>query len=214
MSNYYIMVVLSLKKSPEDSRDYHFVNFKVSNQKYPNTLDFRSVLKPIRNQGQQGTCAAQAAACMKEYQEKIDHDFNGYMSPQFVYNFRDYWNNGVQDGEDSKEDYGMNCRDIMKILSKNGICPENLYKYGTIEQCDAISERVKSLALKYKIKGYARIFTIDELKISLYNNGPCMVAFPVYHTGINMWKPDPFNTSITGGHAMTVVGYNKEGFIT
>ena len=207
------MDLLSLQKSPEDLRDYHFINFQSSNQTYPETLDLRKYLPPIRNQGTQGTCAAQVAACMKEYQEKINHNFNGYMSPQFVYNFRDYWNNNIQDGEDKNEDYGMNCRNIMKILLKNGICPENYYRYGTIEYSDAISESVIQLGLKYRIRAYARIFTIKELKISLYKNGPCLIAFPVYHSGMNMWKSMPNHLTIRGGHAMAAVGYNKDGFI-
>ena len=43
---------------------------------YPESLDLTCDLPPIRNQGEQGTCAAQTAACMKEYQEKNAHKMN------------------------------------------------------------------------------------------------------------------------------------------
>ena len=68
-------------------------------------------------------------------------------------------------------------------------------------------------ALKHKIKNFARVETIDSLKYSLYQNGPCLIAFPVFNYGMEMWKPEFENQSTSGGHAMTVVGYTDDSFI-
>ena len=73
--------------------------------------------------------------------------------------------------------------------------------------------KVVHKAYKYRIKSYAQIHTIDELKHSLFVNGPCMIAFPVYHMEDDMWKPRDMQDIFLGGHAMTVVGYNNIGFI-
>ena len=200
--------MFSLKKSPNDSRDWKFTT---TSPELPEKLDLRDELMPVREQGPQGTCAAQTAACMKEYQERMESGFDEYMSPQFIYNNRPYWNNEVQDGEDENEDYGMTCRNIMKILSKIGVCPEKMYPYGIIEYAREIKDEVKEEAKKNCIQGYAQIETIDELKNSLYENGPCMIAFPVYHMGEDMWNSR--GGEFLGGHAMTIVGYDEIGFI-
>ena len=64
----------------------------------------------------------------------------------------------------------------------------------------------------YTIKEYYRVNTIDELKNALYQSGPCYISFPVYDTRPEFWRPKG-NEPLRGGHALAVVGYNKEGFI-
>ena len=202
--------ILNVKQSPFDGRDYIYSSS--DNIELPKVLDYRKDLMPVRNQGSQGTCYAQSAACMKEWQEKKDYGFNEYFSPQFFYNNRDYWNNTIQDGKDENEDYGMTGRDVMKILKTVGICKETDYPYGLLEKASDISDTIKSSAKQHCIKKYARITDLENLKKSLYCNGPCLIAFPVYNHGSEMWKPKN-DEKMSGGHAMTVVGYNEEGFI-
>jgi len=187
--------------SPEDSRDWNAATiYKKSN--LGDTLDLRELLPPVRNQGIQGTCAAQTAACMKEWQEKKDYNFKGYMSPQFIYNNREN-----QDSE------GMFGRDVMRILSKIGSIRDAIYEYGKIEPLSEISEHYYEKAKMHKIKNYARIYDIDNLKKALNINGPCYIAFPVYNMGSRMWYRESPESPMQGGHAMTVVGYTSEGFI-
>ena len=87
---------------------------------FPTDLDLRPNLQPIRNQGSQGTCAAQTAACCKEWQEKKDIGLNEHFSPQFIYNHRV-----------NKTTEGMYGRDVMKILHKTGASIEKDFPYGT-----------------------------------------------------------------------------------
>ena len=68
-------------------------------------------------------------------------------------------------------------------------------------------------AKQFTINSYARIENINDLKRSLAHNGPCLIAFPVYNYGEEMWLPSKPRQAMRGGHAMTVVGYNKESFI-
>jgi hypothetical protein len=68
-------------------------------------------------------------------------------------------------------------------------------------------------AAAYKIASYARIRTIEGLKESLYMNGPCLIAGPVYHAGQDMWKKKEPDQRLNGGHAMAVVGYTEDAFI-
>ena len=187
--------------SPPDERDWNAGNIYKKNIINP-ILDLRDDLPPIRDQGNQGTCAAQTATCMKEWQEKQDYNFTEYMSPQFIYNNRV-----------NQQTEGMYGRDVMRILSKIGSIEETIYRYGKIESVNSINKELYTRALSHKIKNYARINDIDNLKKALSINGPCYIAFPAYNSGVKMWKKTETDTEEVGGHAMTVVGYNNEGFI-
>lgn len=190
----------NLQKSPTDPRDFMLESVYPDNVKLPEVWDLRPQMRPIRDQGQQGTCSAQTAAAMKEWEENIDVKFSDYMSPQFVYNLRP-----------NQESSGMFPRDTMDILYKVGIVPENDYKYGTFS---TIPDTLKVKAGKYKIQGYAQINTIDSLKKALFANGPCYIAFPVYNPeNMQFWKPESTGQQMLGGHAVCVAGYLKDAFI-
>lgn len=199
---------LNLTLSPQDNRDFVFKTKDMSYSiNYPEELDLRDELMPIRDQGSQGTCYAQSAACMKEWHEKHNYGFNEYFSPQFFYNLRP---NNYDDNLNNDE--GMFGRDVMRLLKNYGICSEKMYPYGLIEHKDEIPENIYTEAKFNVIKAYARVNTIEDLKMSLYLNGPALVGFPVYNYTGQMWKRRG-NESFKGGHAMTIVGYNNEGFL-
>ena len=172
-------VILNVVQSPEDGRDWVYS----SSSEIKNILDYRNDLHPIRNQGNQGTCYAQSAACMKEWQEKKDYGLDEYLSPQFFYNNRDNWYD-----EDKNNDEGMFGRNVMKLLKEIGICTENEYPYGLIQRKGKINEGCFLKANNHKISAYARINTLYGLKQSLCNNGPCLIAFPVYNYSTQLWK--------------------------
>ena len=200
---------LNLIPSPNDNRDFIFKRENIVSKEvtYPKELDLGKELMPVRNQGTQGTCYAQSASCMKEWQEKQNDDFNEYFSPQFFYNLR-----SNKYDNDNNNDEGMFGRDVMKLLKTYGICSEKMYPYGLIEHKDNISEEIYNAAKINIIQAYAKINTIDDLKMSLYLNGPALVGFPVYNYTGQMWKKRN-NETFKGGHAMTIVGYNEEGFL-
>jgi hypothetical protein len=189
--------ICAVEKSPEDSRDWK-AEILLPNMPTPKTVDLRRYLPPVRDQGFQGSCVAQAAACMKEWQEHIEIDFKEHMSPQYIYNQRP-----------NKPQEGMNPRDLMKILRKDGVCPESDYPYGSFTN---IPEWVHKVARNFRIKGYARIETIEELKTALNVNGVCILSLPVYNFLPRFWEKRLADAPY-GGHAVAVVGYNKDGFL-
>ena len=202
--------LLPVKKSKIDKRDFIWENYANITKTLPKECNHIDELLPIRDQGSQGTCFAQSAACMKEWQEKKDYGLNDYLSPQFFYNQRDYWNNGAKNGDGVWEDYGMESRDVMRILKNIGICLEKDYPYGIVEKANEIPAKIYESAKKHCIKSYARIDTLEGLKRSLYQNGPCLIAFPIYNYDMEMWKKQDENSTFLGGHAMVVVGYDDK----
>jgi len=186
----------NLKRSPINAKDVMLENIYPQEVSLPSEWDMRPQLRPVRDQGTQGTCAAQTAAEMKEWEENVDLQFKDYMSPQFIYNLRP-----------NVGDEGMNPRDTLDILLNIGIVPEKDYPYNTFTP---ISNDLKSKAANYKIQGYAQINTIDSLKKALFANGPCFIAFPVYNPEqMEFWKPAFAGQQMLGGHAVSVVGYLK-----
>lgn len=167
----------------------------------PEELDLRTELLPVRDQGSQGSCVAQTAACIKEWQERKDIDLRSYMAPQFVYDLRSNYPNE-----------GMYLNNAMHILKNYGSCYEQIYPYGNPIKREDIPQECFEIAKNYKIKEYARVTTIDGLKTALYKNGPCMICFGVYNYGGRMWKPKQGESS-RGGHCVSVVGYTSSGFI-
>lgn len=198
--------VFNLQPSPKDDRDFLLESIYPYSVALPATLDLRNGMPSVRDQGQYGTCSAQTAAAMKEWQERVDVNFKSYMSPQFIYNLRE--NYGTE---------GMTPRDTMKILYHVGIVPEKDYPYASsFENLDpsALKPTLAETAAKYRISGYANIGTMDSLKKALLANGPCYIAFSVYNPEKReFWKPDFPNQEAMGGHAVTVVGWLKDSFI-
>ncbi len=197
------MYQFDVLKSPLDNRDLVVESIYTEKIALPSKLNLWRKLENVRDQGQQGSCSAHAAAAMKEWQEKLDINFTGYMSPQFIYN-----NRVNQDGE------GMTPRDTMKILQKIGCVSEKDYKYGIIQKPTEISPILYEKAKKYVIAGYAQVNTLEGLKKSLYTSGPCYATFPVYDTERwDFWKPAHQGQEVIGGHAILLTGWNRDGFI-
>lgn len=191
--------ICSSIQSPNDIRDHI-----LDNQDYEKAplaiLDYRKRLTVARNQGANGACLAFAASCMKEYQEMLNYNFKGYMSPQFIY-----------DNRENVQESGMYMRDVMRILHKIGSVPEHMCKYGEPTK-PPYDEALLHVAANNRIKSYAKILTIETLKSSLLKNGPCLIAVPVYNYSNAIWSQGKGDTFI-GGHAMVIVGYNVEGLI-
>ena len=63
-----------------------------------------------------------------------------------------------------------------------------------------------------KIKDYAMVDTVKQLKQALLVNGPLVGGLPVYSDNRHdeFWKK---GGKFQGGHCITVVGYNKQGII-
>lgn len=186
--------------SPYDERDYIARTFYHAEQKYPPLLDYRDVLLPVRNQGNQGACVAFSACVMKEWQEKQEDNLSEYLSPQYIYNWRA-----------NKPNSGMNLRNCMQILQQRGVCLEQTFPYQ--QWVDFVDGSATEEANNFKITKYARVNTIEDLKIALFKSGPCIVSFPVYNYGMHFWKSsDPKQVSI-GGHAVAIIGYTEDSFI-
>lgn len=174
----------------------------------PTKVDWRPILLPVRDQGENSTCVAMASACVKESFELIEYraallqklpsTYRGQLSPQFIY-----------DNRIDKKSQGMFGEEAMKIMLNNGTCDEKLYPYKGDNYVPIIPGNVIINAIQHRIKSFAAITTCDDLKAAL-TMGCCYIAFPCYNISATFWKPNNPSEEAECGHAVTVVGYDDE----
>ena len=181
---------------------------------FPDVLDLRNNIGPIRDQGSIGSCVSFASSAMKEWQERVEGTFNGYLSPAFIY---------VNRINHPRE--GMFLSNACDILANKGTCIESSYSYNKFASNptpnyvtpDNIPLNAINEANKYRTSNSVLIQTINDLKTALYLHGPCIMGTNVYYPYYkHMWVPtnptDPYE-NWGGGHSMAIVGYNNNGFI-
>ena len=182
-----------------DDRDWNAESLMDDKITIRTRLKLKKYLPEIKNQGIQGASLAHAGACMLEFYMRKLQKQPVILSPRFLFENRD-----------SKTQNIMNGRDIMKIMKRYGCCQESSFpsEKPYIELNTAIYKEAEMC----KIDGYARVYTIKTLKRCLLKNGPCLISFPVYNHTTKIWKHRKDEHKL-GGHAMTIVGYNKKGFL-
>lgn len=83
---------------------------------------------------------------------------------------------------------GMSCKEAFKYTIEKGA----KYKNGIIH-----------------MSKYFKVNNLISLKNALINNGPCLAVFPVYNDETEFWNGE----YLQGHHAVSVVGYDQDGFI-
>jgi len=174
----------------------------------PTTIDYTFKMTPVRNQGDEGTCVAFASVVgIKEYQDSKEYKKMLKLSPRYIYSLCK-----LNDG--SPEEEGTYPRVAMKMLLNYGTPPESYWPYKP-HQVNKPKQGADKAATKYRVKAYARIKTILEMRRSLVINGPFIAGVDVYEswftdkaskTGVIAMpkKSDQYQ----GGHAICIVGYD------
>lgn len=198
------------KKDKYDERDHLFARppLKIV---LPAELDLRSGCSPVVDQGELGSCTANAMGSgLREYLEIKNQQVFVALSRLYL-----YYHERLLEGT-VNEDSGAKIRDGMKVLKKRGICPEVLHPYDISKFTVAPSQEAEDEAGEYKIGFYQRLNTLIDVKRSIYEGYPVVLGMAVYEsfesdsvakTGI---VPVPKNyEQVLGGHAMLIVGYKK-----
>ena len=189
-----------------DARDY-LMRAYLPLAKISPKVDYSGKASPVRDQGDEGTCVAFATATgMKEYQELIDYEKLVPLSPRFVYSECKRID-GMPDLE------GTSLRAAMKVLKAKGVCRERFWPYVPGKK----EKRKRGAVLdakKFRIVTYARILNLNELRLSLFSKGPCVVGVDVFEgmmkTKTGLVPMPKKNEYPLGGHAICAVGYDDK----
>lgn len=192
-----------------DIRDYALRKSKIAKRELPKYYVNPPV--KIKSQGKQSTCVAYALSSLIEF-----HNFNETkqytrFSTNFIYGCR-FCSNYFGDG--------MYLRDGLNVIHKYGdveysLLPGNLPVSKACKKVKANFEKLQPYAYPNRISAYYRIKSINELKYSLYADGP--VVATMYWFKKN--KIDKYGTyyydpsSPKSAHAVLIIGWNKTSLI-
>lgn len=196
-----------LVKDVVDERDYMFSFSTITSTTLPISVDLRSKCPAVYNQGQEGSCTANAGVAARVM---LLQNQNLLLSRAFLY----YEERNLEGT--TRNDSGASLRDLCRALNIYGVCEETYMPYGPSTLYTSPSSVALSNAIKYKIKTYQRLTSLNDIKTYLANHQqPVVIGMEVYEsmesqtvsqTGI---LPMPSNyEELLGGHAVLVVGYN------
>ena len=192
-----------------DQRDYLLSTILRIPSVLPESVDLRPLCPAVEDQGQLGSCTANALAGALEYLERKDDVAFEDFSRLFIY----YNERAVE--HTIKTDSGAMIRDGIKTLVKLGVCSEKRWPYKVSMYAVRPTPACYKEALKHKITSYHRISTLDEMRACLAERFPFVFGFAVYEsfesqrvaeTGI-VPMPRKGERQL-GGHAVLAVGYN------
>lgn len=194
-----------------DQRDWLYSKIIRIPKKLPTKIDLIKYCSPVEDQGDLGSCTANAIAGNIEFLENISKQPFEDKSRLFI-----YYNERALEGH-VNEDSGAMLRDGIKVCAKYGACDELIWPYNITKFAVAPSVRAYKDGAKHKIVTYHRILTLDEMRFCLSEGFPFVFGFAVYEsfetqhvarTGIvNMPKK---TERMLGGHAVMAVGYDDK----
>jgi C1A family cysteine protease len=204
--------VYKLKPDHLDLRDYIHNPLSISHSKdLPDVVDLRSQCSPIVDQGELGSCTANAIASgLREYLLLQAKQPWVALSRLFL-----YYEERLLEGT-VNEDSGAEIRDGMKVLKNIGVCPESEDSYDITKFTDPPTKENTADASQYKISKYQRVSNLTMLKTALAERQTVVLGINVYSsfesdeaakTGI-IPMPNLDQEELLGGHAVLVVGYD------
>jgi len=183
----------------------------------PLSVDLRPQDTPIYDQGQLGSCTANAIAGHLDFNRKKQGESTINPSRLFIY----YNERASQNTVDS--DSGASIRESAKTVKNQGTVPEVQWPYDISKFTDKPTPTLYAEAVNYEALSYLSIKrSLNEFKGCLSEGFPFVIGISVYEsfetstvaqTGI---IPMPKKAEkLLGGHALMVVGYDdsKEWFI-
>ena len=198
------------KVQKPDHRDLKFKLIRRDIQ-LPQLVDLRPFCSAVENQGNLGSCTANALVGNLEFVELKDKVPYEEKSRLFIYyNERDI--EGTTD-----QDSGAEIRDGIKTLAKDGCCSESEWAYDVSQFAVQPPFQCYIDAKQHRITNYYGLETQDEILNCLASGFPVVVGISVYEsfesadvakTGI-VPIPD-LNEQLQGGHAVLIVGYDLQ----
>lgn len=186
----------------------------------PPAVDLRPLCPPVYDQGQLGSCTANAVAGAIEF-DRLKQKAQDFVPSRLFL----YWNERFLEGglAQTKQDSGAQIRDGIKSVANQGDCPEPEWPYNVAKFKTKPTTKCYADALKYKAVTYSRLTpTLIQLKQCLASGFPFVFGFTVYESfespavASTGHAPMPVKgESSIGGHAVVGVGYDdaKQWFV-
>ena len=193
-----------------DQRDYLYSAIRAV-VRVPQEVDLTEFCSKIENQGNLGSCTAQALAGNLEFLDnQVDASYVD-VSRLFI-----YYNERLL--EDSVEyDSGASLRDGIRTLKNYGACDEVIWPYVIKRFTRKPPQKGYAQAKERCIESYHRIRSLKEMFSCITEGYPFVFGFTVYES---FEKPSVAKTGVVdmpkkdeapiGGHAVMAVGFSQK----
>ena len=195
-----------------DQRDFRYVPPPRLARALPPKVDLRDGFPPCYNQGQLGSCTANAIAGALQFLEIKE----GSAVPVMPSRLFVYYNERALEGTEGS-DSGAQIRDGIKTVAKRGFCAEQMWPYDISKFAQKPPLTCYRAALKDRVSQYLRLdhTVVAQLLTCLAGGYPFVFGFSVYEsfetprvatTGV---VPMPrMGERVIGGHAVVACGYD------
>jgi C1A family cysteine protease len=194
-----------------DARDFLFSAPDAVITNLPTKVDLRSKCPRVYDQGQLGSCTANAIAGAYEFDQVKERQKDFMPSRLFIY-FNERTMEGTID-----VDAGAMIRDGIKSVAKLGVCTENSWPYDIAAFRDQPGAACYKEALGHQAVVYRSVSQqLNQMQACLATGTPIVFGFSVYEsfeseqvarTGV-LEMPAPREKQV-GGHAVVAVGYDN-----
>jgi len=197
-----------------DHRDHLYAAPVVWLKKLPPKVDLRSKCPPVYDQGQLGSCTANAIGAAVEF-DQMKQKMKRVFVPSRLFI---YYNERVME-RTVDSDSGAQIRDGVKCVAKQGDCPEPMWPYDIARFAVKPTSVCYKDAIHHKAVLYQRVDRIlNQMKGCLASGYPFVFGFSVYESFMSPSVansghapvPGP-NEQLEGGHAVLAVGYDDSG---
>lgn len=198
---------LNTKPSKKDTNDFVY---KSTNANIPMSVDLREYDSKVEDQGNLGSCTANAITSAYEIMINIiDPTYHAELSRLYVY----YHSRLFSDELD--QDSGSYIRDGLKSIKHYGVCTEDLWPYLIENYTNQPRPKCYLDASKRRITEYNILYSNYEIKEILASKRPVVVCIELYNGFANVSEddpyvplPKPFDYSM-GYHAVVIMGYDE-----
>jgi C1A family cysteine protease len=177
----------------------------------PNYMDLRRYCPKVYDQGNLGSCTANALAGLYEFLAKRSKKPVYVPSRLFI-----YYNERVIEGS-VREDAGASLADGVYVLNKLGAPHESIWWYDIAKFAVKPSKRVYDDGLNHTTGSGLSLdnTNVDELRSTLVRGYPFVLGFSVYESFMDdtvartgVVKLPGNHEMLLGGHAVLAVGYD------
>ena len=193
-----------------DARDFLFSAPEGVLAKLPKKTNMTSKFPPVYDQGQLGSCTANAIGAAFEYDQRKEGLEDFMPSRLFVY----YNERAIEGTVDS--DSGAMIRDGIKSIAKLGVCTETTWPYEITKFTDKPTQAAYDEAGAHQALVYRRVLgTLHQMQGCLASGYPIVFGFSVYESFMGQAVAQsgevplpPRGEKLIGGHAVVAVGYD------
>ena len=194
-----------------DQRDHYYAAPLQAIGTLPPSVDLRQGCPTVYDQGQLGSCTANATAAAFEF-DMIKQNLTPLWTPARLFI---YYNERVIEGT-VESDSGAQLRDGIKTVAAQGVCSEDTYPYDITKFAERPPDTCFQNALLNKAVLYQRVIQdLNQMKGCLASGYPFVFGFTVYQSFMSQsvaqtgHAPMPASgETVEGGHAVLAVGYD------